>query len=96
MNKRQIEECGSVWLWISAWGPPLSVYVCTGEGNSRVWFGLKMTGTLWEERGMNKRQIDKCGSVWLCTSAWGPPLSVYVKFGGSRANETAGFRWVQK
>ena len=43
---------------------------------------------------MNKRQIEECGSVWLWVSAWGPALSVYVKFRASRANETAGFRCV--
>ena len=37
-----------------------------------------MNGTLWEKRGMKKRHIEECGSVWLWIRAWGRALSEYI------------------
>ena len=39
MNKRHIEECGSVWLWIRVWGSALSKYMRFGGYQAKETIG---------------------------------------------------------
>ena len=56
MNKRHMEECGSIWLWIRVWASALREY---------KWFGgcwvKKPLGFEWGENKRNTRMIEEGG-----------------------------------